>query len=271
MFLIDHLAPPIACNASSDQFLSWCAQYFSADDAPTIAAAYQQLAKPWPYCAGLSEGAWGGGLAASRALGDVAIVCPVREAARALRDRWADAHATDADATTADEAPDLAPIFAYHFAHAPAQSINMDPHTLPLYGAFHGAEVPFVFGDQFELSTDAERTLSLLMGCYWRNFIHHGNPSADEGGCVGGVTPPRWPPLAKGEERTMILDTSSALKGSMHASGLVAGAEAFRRSKYVDDGEGVGPVYNLQKTQCDMWKARPPRRRLHVDKSSIDF
>ena len=65
----------------------------------------------------------------------------------------------------------------------------------------------------------------------------------------------------------MILDTS-ALKGSMQASGVVAGAEAFRRSKYTDDGEGVGPVYNLQKTQCDMWKALRPtnlRRRLHVE------
>ena len=37
----------------------------------------------------------------------------------------------------------------YQFVATPIYSINMD--DLPYMGAFHGAEVPFVFGDQFEV------------------------------------------------------------------------------------------------------------------------
>jgi len=55
-------------------------------------------------------------------------------------------------------------------------SLNFDETAT--YGAFHGAEVPFVFGYQAELSTDTERAVSLAMGCYWRSFMHHGNPNS---------------------------------------------------------------------------------------------
>ena len=44
-------------------------------------------------------------------------------------------------------------------------------------GAFHGAEVPFVFGDQFELTTEVERAASRAMGCWWTNFAATGNPN----------------------------------------------------------------------------------------------
>eukprot|EP00039_Didymoeca_costata_P011206 m.156343 g.156343 ORF g.156343 m.156343 type:complete len:71 (-) comp15098_c0_seq13:250-462(-) len=48
---------------------------------------------------------------------------------------------------------------------------------MPHVGSFHGAEVPFVFGDSFELSSDGERKLSNTMGCYWTNFATTGDPN----------------------------------------------------------------------------------------------
>lgn len=49
--------------------------------------------------------------------------------------------------------------------------------ALPEYGAFHGAEIPFVFGYPAELGTEAEVKLSKTMGCYWSNFAHTGDPN----------------------------------------------------------------------------------------------
>lgn len=54
-------------------------------------------------------------------------------------------------------------------------------------GAFHGAEVPFVFGFGLELKTDTERNLSKIMGCYWRSFMWHGDPSEEV--CGAAVWP----------------------------------------------------------------------------------
>lgn len=49
----------------------------------------------------------------------------------------------------------------YSFDHAPAYSQNTP--TPSQWGAFHGAEVPFVFGDNYELKGWGERNLSSLM------------------------------------------------------------------------------------------------------------
>ena len=46
-----------------------------------------------------------------------------------------------------------------------------------------GAEVPFVVGDVFELSSDGERTLSKAMGCYWTNFAATSNPNHGSSNC----------------------------------------------------------------------------------------
>ena len=67
--------------------------------------------------------------------------------------------------------------------------------NLPLYGAFHGAEIPFVFRDSFELNSTEERALSQSMSCYWRNFVHSGDPNTPPmagSQCTGGQ-PARWP------------------------------------------------------------------------------
>ena len=64
--------------------------------------------------------------------------------------------------------------------------------NIPTLGAFHGAEVPFVFGDTFELTSDEEKALSKAMGCYWRSFAHTGDPNRAPPGAFGG----RWPALS---------------------------------------------------------------------------
>ena len=48
------------------------------------------------------------------------------------------------------------PVYLYDFVHAPAVSVNWPTGTQG-DGAFHGAEIPFVFGDTFEL-VGGERT-----------------------------------------------------------------------------------------------------------------
>jgi carboxylesterase type B len=64
---------------------------------------------------------------------------------------------------------------------------NLTQWPLGEYGAFHGAEVPFVFGDQWELTTPAERALSKAMGCYWATFAQSGDPNS--GSCSDVVWP----------------------------------------------------------------------------------
>lgn len=66
-------------------------------------------------------------------------------------------------------------------------------------GAFHGADVPFVFGDDFELSNDGERQLSRAMGCYWTNFATTGNPNTGPSACAVNMGLPEWPQFGSGD------------------------------------------------------------------------
>eukprot|EP00041_Stephanoeca_diplocostata_P008658 m.128204 g.128204 ORF g.128204 m.128204 type:complete len:142 (+) comp17424_c1_seq1:84-509(+) len=81
----------------------------------------------------------------------------------------------------------------YLFTATPIASYNMP--DIPTMGSFHGAEVPFVFGDQFELSSDGERRLSAAMGCYWVNFAATGNPNNGPTQCAEQMLLPTWPTI----------------------------------------------------------------------------
>jgi carboxylesterase type B len=81
----------------------------------------------------------------------------------------------------------------YLFTATPIYSVNMG--EIPTMGSFHGAEVPFVFGDGFELMSEGERTLSKQMGCYWTNFAATGDPNRGSDGCAAALQLPQWPPL----------------------------------------------------------------------------
>ena len=67
------------------------------------------------------------------------------------------------------------PTYLYSFDHAPFESINWPRQSFHL-GAFHGAEVPYVFYDSFEL-VGAERELSATMATFYTNFAATGNPN----------------------------------------------------------------------------------------------
>lgn len=80
------------------------------------------------------------------------------------------------------------PAFAYYFDRA----IPWPEH--PEFGAFHTAEVPYVFGTLDVLPrpwTDVDRRLSETMMGYWVNFATHGDPN--------GPGLPAWPVFRPGQ------------------------------------------------------------------------
>jgi len=93
-------------------------------------------------------------------------------------------------------------------------------------GAFHGADVPFVFGAKFELKTAAERALSLAMGCYWRSFAMYGDPAHANCSSIG------WPQYATPEEPVLILGTNVTVAAT-------GGQDIRKRCSLVDDIQAV--------------------------------
>uniref|UniRef100_A0A7S2N025 Carboxylesterase type B domain-containing protein n=1 Tax=Alexandrium andersonii TaxID=327968 RepID=A0A7S2N025_9DINO len=109
-----------------------------------------------------------------RSAGDSAILCRTRELLRAATSNGNGA-------------------WWYYFTATPIFSVNEPAWQMPYMGAFHGAEVPFVWGDTFELKSEGERILSRTMGCYWTNFASTGNPNHGPSGCAAALNLPEWP------------------------------------------------------------------------------
>jgi para-nitrobenzyl esterase len=76
---------------------------------------------------------------------------------------------------------DRVPVYAYEFADRAAPMYLPFPAYLPP-GAFHAADVPYVFPDtQFEAhATAGQRRLSDQMLHYWDNFAHTGDPNGPD-------------------------------------------------------------------------------------------
>lgn len=67
-----------------------------------------------------------------------------------------------------------APVFLYRFEHVPPAS------KIGRSGAYHGAEVPYVFASlnqQERVWTDVDRRLERVLSSYWVNFARTGDPN----------------------------------------------------------------------------------------------
>jgi len=171
------LCPPISCNASDAEFEEWSVKQFGEGLGPKVLSVYgpSNIERPAPVCRSYGRNqlptsdSW---LAAMRSAGDAAILCRTREMLRAAQKLGSAG-------------------YWYYFVATPIKSYNMG--DIPSMGAFHGAEVPFVFGYPNELSSDGERTLSKTMGCYWTNFAETGNPNNGACSSVNGEPLLNWP------------------------------------------------------------------------------
>ena len=251
------LTPRLTCQASASDFGEWATAFYGASLGGAVTAAYapEDLRAPIPECKRYPEGIRRGSgdsggtasppassppsssppasgeyyMAAMRSAGDYAITCRVRDAARAL-------------ATTGH------PVFTYYFAHTPAYSENYQ--DLITLGAFHGAEVPFVFGDGFELRGDAEVALSNAMGCYWRNFVHTGNPNGRADAMAPNASPcaalngslPKWPQFVGSAARGTRPSETSPFERSTRETTMV-----------LDVGDRLRPEVGLKDGKCDVF------------------
>lgn len=192
------LVPSIACNASEQDFKDWTLRQFGPELGPKVPPLYDEVDEPAPVCRDhfLRSSArqakvrattrqW---LSAMRSAGDAAILCRTRQLLRA--------GASNAGTGS----------WWYYFKATPIFSYNFD--DMAPMGAFHGAEVPFVFGVPGELKSDGERSLSAAMGCYWRNFAASGNPNEGPDNCVALQQLPQWTQEA-GQGTALLLSNSS--------------------------------------------------------------
>ena len=89
-------------------------------------------------------------------------------------------------------------------------SVNWPPGSLVYEGAFHGAEVPFVFNDTFELSGAGERNAANAMGCWWTNFAATGDPNVGPTGCASAL--PKWGLAGKDGDAMVITNHSVTMR-----------------------------------------------------------
>jgi para-nitrobenzyl esterase len=87
------------------------------------------------------------------------------------------------------------PTYVYEFADAQAPSIYLPPASFP-FGAYHGAEQPYLFDVRGEVGTatltPAQRPLAEAMVTYWTAFARTGDPSS--------TAAPAWPRFSEPRE-----------------------------------------------------------------------
>lgn len=191
-----YLTPKIPCNATLQEFERWSVLQFGDLVGKMIPKLYNEVEQPAPLCRNYQRPGeqpspvntskyW---QSAMRSAGDDAILCRTRELLRASQSNGGMS-------------------WWYYFTATPIRSVNEDSRDLPYMGAFHGADVPFVWGDTFELSSDGERTLSTAMGCYWTNFAITGDPNRGPDDCTAKLSLPKWPRF--GNQRFDALELSN--------------------------------------------------------------
>jgi para-nitrobenzyl esterase len=93
-------------------------------------------------------------------------------------------------------------VYFYHFKHAPPKpAIGAVGDLSRDIGAFHTAEIPYVFQTLDARAwpwRDSDRRLSDTMATYWTNFAASGDPN--------GAGSPEWPRYSPQRDSTMIFD-----------------------------------------------------------------
>jgi para-nitrobenzyl esterase len=94
------------------------------------------------------------------------------------------------------------PVYAYQFTYEPKSFFGIPFMKM---GAFHAAELPFVFGvekGRLSLGSDTERELSKKVMGYWSRFANKSNPNGD------GAT--EWPAYTREGEPHLVINTEFA-------------------------------------------------------------
>ncbi len=99
------------------------------------------------------------------------------------------------------------PSYLYHFTRVP-------PSKTQTIGAFHAAEIFFVFGSHSPLAglTEEDEVLTKAMGQYWTNFAKTGNPN--------GSGLPEWPLYDPASDLWMTFNPSIEVKQGVRAKKL---------------------------------------------------
>ena len=171
----------------------------SSAEVDTVAAAYpvgegSKSAGGFP----ASPSAWE---SANRVLTDFSYVCATLRAARSL----------EAQQRVA---------YVYRFLLAPSSSPNAQTSPIPghgqqpamtrPYGAFHGAEVPFVWGAAVELTTPAERAAAVAIASAFATFATTGDPNVGlQAAAAGGAAYAQWEAFGTAE-RTLVLGADAS-------------------------------------------------------------
>jgi para-nitrobenzyl esterase len=151
---------------------------------------------------------------------------------------------TDAEAkrSQVESARDRGRVSMYLWAEARAKRAKSPAYTYyfdreipwpahPEFGAFHGAELPYVFGTLDRLDrpwTATDRALSGTMLGYWARFVKAGDPN--------GAGAPRWPAFDAAAQSTMRLGETTGPRPVADAERLALWRRYFASAKSRENG-----------------------------------
>jgi para-nitrobenzyl esterase len=171
VMLAEQAADTTATEATYDEAMTSLATAFGASE-PLVRAQYPLASYPDP------------GAAIAAALGHASLACPSRRAARLLAQAGAD-------------------VRIYRFAYPDAAFLLPGDRDL---GAFHSAEIQFVFGHPAQIGRmmfrGDEIPLHDAMRGYWTSFARNGDPD--------GEGRPAWPAYSNATDTYLGLDRTIA-------------------------------------------------------------